>query len=94
MDPKYTEYDKANNLNKPSMCLTVAIKRPDAKDKHLKLMPNLNMGRLDIPAGSTGVEIFTVSGKRIFAKNAVGPTQLELPKGIADLGLLYVNFLK
>lgn len=94
MDPKYTEYDKANNLNKPSMCVTVAIKRPDAKDKHVKLMPNLNLGRIDIPAGSTGVEIFTVSGKRIFSKSAVGPTQLELPKGIADLGLLYVNFLK
>jgi cytochrome c len=93
MDSRFTEYDKAANLNNASLCKTTAISRLDQVKKHVQLIPNLRMRKLEIPAGSTGVEIFTISGQNVFTKKYNKPGSIELPASIANLGLLYINFL-
>ncbi len=96
MDTKYQEYDKTANLNSPAACkTTVSIRAIKAMSAPKPMAFLAGFRAVDLPIGVYGLEIFDMSGRKVWTyvrAGAEGKLRVELPAAIAG-GLLRVRYL-
>ena len=99
MNSKFKEFDPTANLNNVKLCATPvsiqALGPQGREDGRYRLLADLMSGsnRLSVPAWAASVEIYAVTGNKVFAAPTRGRPELSLPRDIGRQGLLYVKYL-
>lgn len=92
MDPKFSEYDKAANLQPAGACRTSVAVRPGAAPARMAPAWFAAGRRIALPAGAVGIEAYGLDGRKVARVMSEGRSTIELPRHAGE-GMVWVRFL-